>query len=737
MRYPPSTLIVLLLLVISPGVIIDEARAFDEPLKALPAGEPLNDARQEPLKDLNGYFPFQPPTDQRDWERRRARLRQRMLTAVGLWPMPTKHDLNATVYGKVEKDDYTVERVYFESLPGFYVTGSLYRPKAEAPEGGRPGVLCPHGHWSNGRFYDAGEANAKKQIAQGAETMLNAARSPLQARCVQLARMGCTVFFYDMIGYADSQQISFDVAHRFAKQRPELNDPKRYGLFTPQAESQLQSVMQLQTYNSIRALDFLESLNDVDPSRLAVTGASGGGTQSFAIAALDDRIAAAVPAVMVSTAMQGGCTCENCSLLRVDEGNIAFAALFAPKPQGLTAANDWTKEMSTKGFPELKQLYELLDAEQNVALLDRTEFGHNYNSVSRHFMYHWFNKHLRLGLEEPIQERDFEPLSVEQMTVWKDTPRPQGGVDFEVALLRHLRNDAQRQINANQPTDADSARAYRRLVGEGIDAVIGRGLPDARELDFNQTDKFERDSYLVIAGVVDNTSHNERVPLLFLFPKNWKDHVVIWLSEQGKAGLFDAEGKPQAAAMKLLDAGVAIVGVDLHRQGEAGDGKPVTQTRKVKNPREAAAYTLGYNRSLLAKRVHDVLTTVAFVRNHEYQPRIVDLVALDAATAPIAAAARAQARDAVARAAINSHGFRFQQVSDIRDPRLLPGGAKYDDLPGMLAVAAPAPLWLAGETKDSAPIVPQIYQATAGKLQIADEKQSGAGNAVDWLLKMK
>ena len=75
------------------------------------------------------------------------------------------------------------------------------------------------------------------------------------------------------------------------------------------------------------------------------------------LAAIDDRIKLSFPVVMVSTAMQGGCTCENASLLRVNTGNVEFAALFAPKPQGMNTANDWTKEMATKGFPELQKLY--------------------------------------------------------------------------------------------------------------------------------------------------------------------------------------------------------------------------------------------------------------------------------------------------------------------------------------------------------------------------------------------
>src|SRR5262249_34694082 len=148
------------------------------------------------------------------------------------------------------------------------------------------------------------------------------------------------VFHYDMVGHADSQQIKHMAGFTDAK-----------------AQLRLQSFMGLQTFNSIRALDFLLTLPDVDPARIGVTGASGGGTQTFILCAIDDRPAVAFPAVMVSTAMQGGCICENCCYLRQETGNLEFAALFAPKPLAMTGANDWTKEIEAKGLPELKALY--------------------------------------------------------------------------------------------------------------------------------------------------------------------------------------------------------------------------------------------------------------------------------------------------------------------------------------------------------------------------------------------
>ena len=147
------------------------------------------DARLKPLKDLNGYFPFEPSKSPAEWSVRSRQLKQQLLVALGLWPMPDRTPLNPVVHGLVERDDYTVERAAIETMPGYFLTGSLYRPKNV--NGRRPAVLSPHGHWSNGRFYDNGESNAKNEIKSGAEKFVSAGRSPLQARAVQLARMGC------------------------------------------------------------------------------------------------------------------------------------------------------------------------------------------------------------------------------------------------------------------------------------------------------------------------------------------------------------------------------------------------------------------------------------------------------------------------------------------------------------------------------------------------------------------
>jgi hypothetical protein len=233
-----------------------------------------------------------------------------------------------------------------------------------------------------------------------------------------------------------------------------MNRPDRWGLFSPQAESRLQSVMGLQTWNSIRSLDFLLSLPEVDPDRVAMTGSSGGGTQTMLLAALDDRLALAYPVVMVSTSMQGGCTCENASLLRIGTGNVEFAALFAPKPQGMNTADDWTREMATKGFPDLEQLYEMLGAQDRVRLFRAEHFPHNYNAVNRSAFQSFLNRQFRLGFPEPVIEHDYEPLSAEQLSVWNAShPAPAAAdPEFERSLLANLARDIDGQVRAATAT---------------------------------------------------------------------------------------------------------------------------------------------------------------------------------------------------------------------------------------------------------------------------------------------
>lgn len=700
------------------------------------SGQLPNDSRLQPRKDLNDYFPFDVPEGKAAWEARANELRRQTMIATGVWPMPEKTPLNAVVHGRFHRPGFTVEKVYFESVPNHFVTGLLFRPDDGKKDVRRPAVLCPHGH--GGRLQDYGEKKIRQLIADGAERFESSGRFPKLARCGQLARMGCVVFIFDMLGYADSQQISRQLAHGFAKQRPEFEGKENWGLYSAQAEMRLQSIMGIQTWNSIRCLDFLESLPDVDGSRMAVTGGSGGGTQTILLCAIDPRPIAAFPNGMVSTSMQGGCTCENCSLLRVGSGNVELAALFAPKPQAMTAANDWTKEMMTKGYPQLQQVYGMLGAKNNVYCRPLLHFPHNYNYVSRATMYSWFNKHMQLGLQEPIVEEDFEMLSAEENKVWNDKhPQPEGGDDYERSLVKDLAMASDKQIAGLTPHDADSLQKYREVVGGAFQAIIGRSVPDYDDIKRTKVDKQKRNGFLYFEDIVHLDSAGEELPVISLFPTgaDWNGDVVIWIDGQGKGGLFTESGDARNEVVRLLDAGASVVSADLFGQGEfLGSGEPLRQQQVVANPREAAAYTYCYNDTLFVQRVHDVLTLISWVGNDEHEPKRLNLIGTNGA-GPIAAAARTVAGDAVAKLAVDTDGFRFGNVTSYRHPDFLVGAVKYGDLPALLALSAPHPLWIGGESGRTPSVVNAAYDAANAKdAVISSDQQNAADAAVIWLL---
>ncbi|MFY8229757.1 MAG: acetylxylan esterase, partial [Opitutales bacterium] len=350
--------------------------------------------------------------------------------------------------------------------------------------------------------------------------------------CVQLARMGCVVWQIDALSDSDSIQFSPEVIHKFAKQRPEMNRTEGWGLYSTQAEANLQSVMGLQTLNLVRSVDFVLGLPDVDPSRLAVTGSSGGGTQTMLLAAADPRMALSYPVVMVSTAMQGGCTCENASLLRVNSGNVEIAALFAPKPQGMNTANDWTKELATKGFPDLQNLYGLYGKRYFVTLQHGEHFPHNYNAVTRSGFYALLNKHFKLGFEAPIIERDYQPLPKEKLTVWDDAhPAPKAGdPEFERGLLKWLKADAQQQLQALAQTDEGREQVLR----PAIETLIGRPYAQAGAITFPDASTQWRDSHFRTQGRLLNATYGEEVAVDWLQPTKPTGEVVIWLDDAGK-----------------------------------------------------------------------------------------------------------------------------------------------------------------------------------------------------------
>jgi uncharacterized protein (DUF1697 family) len=665
-----------------------------------------------PMRELNtSSFPMHVAAWEADWEGQREAVRSRVMLAAGLWPMPEKTPMNAVIHGRVEREDYTIDRVYFESLPGHYVTGNLYLPNP-LPGKPMPGVLCPHGHWPNGRFMDAGAPDStavKEQLASGAERFVNGARSPLQARCVHLARMGCAVFHWDTLGNADSIQIA---DHRSGAQEGlKGSEPGTWGLYSAMADLRLQTNFGLQTWNSVRALDFLQSLPWVDKTRLAVTGASGGATQTMMLTAIDERVAAAFPCVMVSTAMQGGCTCENSHYLRVGQGNVDIAAAAAPRPLGMTTADDWTVDFDKKGFPELKALYDRIGKPDQVSALFATQFKHNYNQVSRAEMYLFMKRHLKLG-SALVEERDFVLSSKEELTVWTaEHPAPTGdraGKAQEAALMKSWAELSDAKIRPlMEPKNENALSEAVLVVGEAWRMMVGREMPEAEKV----TGAFLGSGSGGSVGEARyQAADGELVPVAAKVPGKWSGKVVVRLSGGGAfAGGLGGDVLEIQPTLYLSDA--------KENSSVKEEGK-----KKIDSWQAWCGYTYGYNPPLLVRRVHDVLTVLAalpkLTESAKLAGEIKEVVLTgDGEMAAVAGlAAMIAGPEVVQRVQVKTDGFRFAKLKSQWDAAFVPGAVKYGDLPAILGLCAPIALEVSGESK--LPEVEAMYGAAGASEEL-------------------
>lgn len=289
--------------------------------------------------------------DRQQWEARRDTLRREVRERLDIDTLLAACSDEPPLTGKRRKHDgYTVQNFRLKTTPGHTVCGSIYAPAKH--KGPMPVIICPNGHFTDGRYNDA-----------------------LQLRYASLARMGALCVSYDLWGWGESKDEVGEEAHRTAEAHV------------------------MQALNGIRILDFIMQRKDIDTERIAVNGGSGGGTQAVLLTAIDDRYTAACPVVSMSSWFDGGCPCESGKPIQLSAGgtcNPEIAAMFAPRPMMVVSdGGDWTATTPELEYPYLQRIYgfyEARDCVMNVHLPDeRHDFGPNKRNAVYEFFIKVFN----------------------------------------------------------------------------------------------------------------------------------------------------------------------------------------------------------------------------------------------------------------------------------------------------------------------------------------------------------
>ncbi|HVV46551.1 MAG TPA: hypothetical protein VHC72_15165 [Bryobacteraceae bacterium] len=496
-----------------------------------PAQIPAADSRNTDIPNTDTHFVPARYKTLAQWTARRQEIRTQILSAAGLLPMLPKSPLHPQIFGRIQTNNYTVEKVLIETLPGFYLAGNLYRPVKAPPPGGFPGIIQPHGHWNYGRLENSDTASPVSLAAN-------------------LARQGFVVFTYDMVGYNDTIQTPHD--------------------FGDQPIQQLWSFssLGLQLWDSIRAIDFLQQLPGVNPNMIGATGASGGGTQTFLVSAVDDRIKFSAPANMVSLIMQGGGICENAPGLRLGTNNVEIASMMAPRPMLLAGATgDWTRNLQTEEFPAIREIYQLYDHASDVAMFFQ-QAPHNYNRPNREATYTFFARHvLEHAVDNPIKEASMSPQKLQDLMVLHDRKLPENALTFDQLFAEW------RRLSAEQSSD----------IRQRLTAVLATEWP-SRVLRDGEEQKI----------VLGREGKGDRIPAVWIPGTNPPALVVH------PDGIEAARHDPAAEA--LVKAGRSVLFIDAFQTGSA-----------VAPRNRAAKMFLTFNRSDDQNRAQDILTALAWL----------------------------------------------------------------------------------------------------------------------------
>lgn len=559
---------------------------------------------------LEEYARLKTPKQIRVWQ---TKTRNRFRELLGGFPERTP--LNAKVVGKLQGDGFRVEKIIYESCPGFLVTANLYLPETPGPY---PGVLFPCGHSENGK-----------------------AAGSYQKACMLLAKNGCAALIYDPPGQGERKQILRQGEHDHEVHQTPFKSTSEH-MVTGVAPVLLgQNLATYFIWDGIRGIDYLKTRDDILADRIGCTGNSGGGNQTSFLMALDDRIVAAAPGNFITTTRikndrpgPGDAEQNIFSQTKYGIDHPDFLLMRAPRPTLILAA---TRDFvpiagSWIAYRQAKRVYSKLGFPERVDLVE-TDDKHGYNQELRVAMVRWMRRWL-LGRDDAITEG--------KLTLFRDrqlqcTPKGQTLLVEGARSIFDLNQDQERRLaekrrtatDATDPAFVNVSDAQRR---SWIETLIDSGENvDPEKFSGEQLSTLRRDGYRIERFVFNSSSHL-KLPALLFVPDESTQQATLYLHDRGKA----AEAAPDGEIGRLVQAGQTVLAIDVAGCGES-QMKPwrYGSMSGVLGPNSAefyVAYMLG--KSLVGLRVDQIRASLNWLQSHGSNLKNVDVIATGELTVP-------------------------------------------------------------------------------------------------------
>ena len=473
----------------------------------LPTAQMLTDYYQE----MSVPKPFEVRAAD-SWKAHRDELRKKVLESVGLLPLPDRVALDVHRSEPLDHAWCTVRRIHYQLWPGVYSAGLLFMPKKPA-DGPLPAMLCPHGHWKDG--------NSHPEV---------------QKRCLTFARLGYVTFSSTQDHYED---LYIGVSHQT-----------------------------LMIWNNMRSLDYLESLPQVDKSRIGVAGASGGGLQTQMLTALDDRVKAATIVGLtcdfreIMFPERNHCTCNHFPRVMQFTDHPEISTLGLPTPLQFLTMNDWTKNFQRDNLPTIQKLYEA------AGLADRVDCKyydtpHSYDKEKRERTYWWMERWVRGRAEAgPVSEPDdIETFPVETLKdLSVEVPEDKGFDQIGRIYMDTRGYQTPRLDNADRCAEyrQEMLAALKNLLG--TDAELPRSHNEAQKLGV------QTDGELLIERVAYPSEGGLLVPTIVVRRRDAQGRlpVVMLFSEDPKKALLSQTGPGSPRQLALGGALVVLPDVRCH-----------------------------------------------------------------------------------------------------------------------------------------------------------------------------